>query len=77
MSELEHKNKKLVQDGECARHNSEAARLHLETKLKDKEKEMKHDLSQAMEEAKNAEKTMQETRAKSQQEINAVCPNFN
>lgn len=72
VSELETKNKKLIQDGECLRHNSEAARLHLETKLKETEKEMKQDMAQTLEMAKNADKALQETKSKTQQEINAV-----
>ncbi|BFZ12261.1 hypothetical protein BsWGS_15300 [Bradybaena similaris] len=70
--ELEGKNKKLIQDGECTRHNTEAARLHLEVKMKESEKELKRELAQALEATKNAERILQETKVKWQQETNAA-----
>lgn len=72
VAELEQKNKKLIQDGECVRHNAEAARQHLETRMKEHEKELKQDVAQALESAKNAERVLQESKLKWQQEINAV-----
>lgn len=74
--ELEGKNKKLIQDGECTRHNTEAARLHLEVKMKESEKELKRELAQALEATKNAERILQETKVKWQQETNAVSLNL-
>ena len=54
------------------RHNAEATRLNMEARMKEREKELKLDLAQALEAVKDAERMLQEVRNKAQQEVSAV-----
>ncbi|CAL1531250.1 unnamed protein product, partial [Lymnaea stagnalis] len=72
VQEVELKNKKLIQDAECLRHNAEAARQHLEIKMKEKEKEHNREMSQALERVKDSDRALLEFKSKCHQELNAA-----
>ena len=72
-SGAEDQKKRITQELECQRHNAEAARQALETKLKDKEKEFKLELGQQTDLLREAEKHLNDTVNKMQQDINKVC----
>ena len=61
-----------MQELECQRHNSEAARAGLEQRGKEKEKEHRIEIAQQIESAKTLEKQLSDTKAKLQQELNQV-----
>ena len=69
---LEQRNRKLSQEHECMHHNAEAMRQNMETRMKETEKELKLDLSQALDALKDAERAAHETRTRAQQEVTAV-----
>lgn len=50
-ADLEEKLKNLKKDFDCQKHNSEAAKTLLEKKLKDQDKELKKEISEAQSEA--------------------------
>ncbi|GFO13212.1 hypothetical protein PoB_003971700 [Plakobranchus ocellatus] len=54
------------------RHNAEATRHNMEARMKEREKELKLDLAQAMDAAKDAERVMLEARTRAQQEVMAA-----
>ena len=68
----EEKHKKLNQELQCQRHNAEAARQTHETRLKEKEREFKAEISQQSDVLRDMEQQLQQERQKLQQDVNKV-----
>ena len=67
VTDLEQKVKKLGQELDCQRHNSEASRAQLEQRLKEKEKDHGLEMRQQTEMMKDMERHLEEAKNKLQQ----------